>query len=51
MSDQAEGQNEGGQRDGQGGPQGDGGEGIGDGQGGGGQPPLAYHNAAQFITP
>jgi hypothetical protein len=50
MSDQAEGQNEGGQRDGQGGPQGDGGGGIGDGQGGGGQPPLAYHNAAQFFA-
>jgi hypothetical protein len=50
MSDQAEGQNEGGQRDGQGGPQGDGGGGIGDGQGGGGQPSLAYHNAAQFLA-
>ena len=50
MSDQAEGQNQGGQRDGQGGPQGDGGGGIGDGQGGGGQPPLAYHNAAQFLA-
>jgi hypothetical protein len=44
IRDQAEGQ-----RDGQGGPQGDGGGGIGDGQGGGGQPPLAYHNAAQFL--
>jgi hypothetical protein len=50
MSDQAEGQNQGGQRDGQGGPQGDGGGGIGDGQGGGGQPPLAYHNAVQFLA-
>jgi hypothetical protein len=50
MSDQAEGQNQGGQRDGQGGPQGDGGGGNGDGQGGGGQPPLAYHNAAQFLA-
>jgi hypothetical protein len=50
MSDQAEGHNEGGQRDGQGGPQDDGGGGIGDGQGGGGQPPLAYHNAAQFFA-
>jgi hypothetical protein len=50
MSDQAEGQNEGGQRDGQGGPQVDGGGGIGDGQRGGGQPPLAYHNAAQFLA-
>jgi hypothetical protein len=50
MSDQAEGQNEGGQRDGQGGPQGDGGGGIGDGQGEGGQPPLAYHYAAQFFA-
>jgi hypothetical protein len=50
MSDQAQGQNEGGQRDGQEGPQGDGGGEIGDGQGGGGQPPLAYHNAAQFLA-
>jgi hypothetical protein len=50
MSDQAEGQNQEGQRDGQGGPQGDGGGEIGDGQGGGGQPPLAYHNAAQFLA-
>jgi hypothetical protein len=50
MSDQAEGQNHGGQRDGQGGPQGDGGGGNGNGQGGGGQPPLAYHNAAQFLA-
>jgi hypothetical protein len=40
MSDQAEGQNQGGQRDGQGGPQGDEGGGIGDGQGGGGLPWL-----------
>jgi hypothetical protein len=48
--DQAEGQNQGGQRDGQGGPQGDGGRGNGDGQGGGEQPPLAYHNAAQFLA-
>jgi hypothetical protein len=45
MSDQAEGQ-----RDGQGGLQGDGGGGNGDGQGGGEQPPLAYHNAAQFLA-
>jgi hypothetical protein len=50
MSDQAGDQNQGGQRDGQGGPQGDGGGGIGDGQGGGGQPPLAYQNAAQFLA-
>jgi hypothetical protein len=50
ISDQAEGQNEGGQRDGQKGRQGEGGGGIGDGQGGGGQPPLAYHNAAQFLA-
>jgi hypothetical protein len=50
MSDQAEGQNQGGQRDGQGGPQGDGGGGNGDGQSGGGQPPLAYHNAAHFFA-
>jgi hypothetical protein len=50
MSDQAEGQIEEGQRDGQGGPQGDGGGGIEDGQGGGGQPPLAYHNAVQFLA-
>jgi hypothetical protein len=50
MSDQAEGQNEGGQRDGQEGPQVDGGGEIGEGQGGGGQPPLAYHNAAQFLA-
>jgi hypothetical protein len=50
MSDQAEDQNQGGQRDGQGGPQGDGGGGNGDGQGGGGQPPLGYHNAAQFLA-
>jgi hypothetical protein len=50
MSDQAEGQNQGGQRDGQGGPQDDGGGEIGDRQGGGGQPPLAYHNAAQFLA-
>jgi hypothetical protein len=50
MSDQSEGQNQGGQRDGQGGPQGDGGGGNGDGQGGGGQPPLASHNAAQFLA-
>jgi hypothetical protein len=50
MSDQAEGQNQGGQRDGQGGPQGDGGGGNGDGQGRGGQPPLAYHNAALFLA-
>jgi hypothetical protein len=50
MSDQTEGQNQGGQRNGQGGPQDDGGGGIGDGQGGGGQPPLVYHNAAQFLA-
>jgi hypothetical protein len=50
MSDQSEGQNQGGQRGGQGGPQGDGGGGIGNGQGGGRQPPLAYHNAAQFLA-
>jgi hypothetical protein len=50
MSDQAEGQNQGGQRDGQGGPQGDEGGGNGDGQGGGRQPPLTYHNAAQFLA-
>jgi hypothetical protein len=50
MSDQAEGQNQGGQGDGQGGPQDDGGGGIGDGQGRGEQPPLAYHNAAQFLA-
>jgi hypothetical protein len=42
MSDQAEGQNQRGQRDGQGGPQDDGGGRIGVGQGVGGQPPLAY---------
>jgi hypothetical protein len=47
MSDQAEGQNQGGQRDGQGGPQGDGGGGIGVGQGGEGQPPLAKDNLEQ----
>jgi hypothetical protein len=35
MSDEAQGQNQGGQRDGQGGPQSDGGGGIGDRQGGG----------------
>jgi hypothetical protein len=35
MSDQAEGQNQGGQRD---------------GQGGGGQSSLAYHNASQFLA-
>jgi hypothetical protein len=57
MSDQAEGQNQGGLRDGQGGPQvdggggiEDGGGGIEDGQGGGGQSPLAYHNIAQFLA-
>jgi hypothetical protein len=50
MSDQAEGQNQGDQRDGQGGPHGDGGGENGDGQGGGGQPPLTYHNAARFLT-
>jgi hypothetical protein len=51
MSDQTEGQNQGGQRDhGQGGPQDDGDGGIGVGQGGGGQPPLAYQNAAQFLA-
>jgi hypothetical protein len=43
MSDQAEGQNQGGSQD-------DGGGGIGVGQGEGGQPPLAYHNAAQFLA-
>jgi hypothetical protein len=48
ISDQAKCQNQGGQRDGQGDPHGGGG--IGDGQGGGGQPPLAYHNAAQFLA-
>jgi hypothetical protein len=41
MSDHAEGQHEGGQRDGQGGPQSDGGR---------GQHSLAYHNAAQFLA-
>jgi hypothetical protein len=50
MSDQAEGQNQGGQRNGQEGPQDDGDGGIGVGQGGGGQPPLAYHNTAQFFA-
>jgi hypothetical protein len=50
MSDQAEGRNQGGQRDGQGGPQDDGGGEIGDRQGGGGQPPLAYYNAVQFLA-
>jgi hypothetical protein len=49
MSDQAEGQNHGGQRDGQGGPQGDGGGGNGDGQGGGGQPPLAIIMLLSFL--
>jgi hypothetical protein len=48
-------QNQGGQRDGQGGPHdgnvdGNGGGGNGDGQGRGGQPPLAYRNAAQFLA-
>jgi hypothetical protein len=50
MSDQAEGQNQEGQRDGQGGPQDDEGGRIGVGQGGEEQPPLAYHNAAQFLA-
>jgi hypothetical protein len=50
MSDQAEGQNQGGQRDGQGGLQGDGGGGNGDGQGGGGYPSLANYDAAQFLA-
>jgi hypothetical protein len=50
-----EAQNQGGQRDGQGDPQngngdGNGGGGNGDGQGVGGQPPLAYQNAAQFLA-
>jgi hypothetical protein len=49
-------QNQGGQRDGQGGPQdgnrdGNGNGGNGNGQGdGGGQPPLAYQNAADFFA-
>jgi hypothetical protein len=48
-------QNQGGQRDGQGGPQGvngdgNGGGGNGNGQDGGGQPPLAYQTAAEFLA-
>jgi hypothetical protein len=56
MNPAVEGQNQGGQRDGQGGPQdgngnGNGNRGNGNGQGdGGGQPPLAYQNAAEFLA-
>jgi hypothetical protein len=56
MNPQVGGQNQGGQGDGQGGPQdgnGDGNanRGNGNGQGdGGGQPPLAYQNAAEFFA-
>jgi hypothetical protein len=52
MNPQVGGQNQGGQRDGQGDPQGDNGDGNGGGGNGdgGGQPPLPYHNAAQFLA-
>jgi hypothetical protein len=49
MSDQAEGQNQGGQGDGQGGPEDDGGGGIGDGQGRENSPPWLIIMLLRFL--